>query len=69
MNINCSSTILKEALSLSHSIRLAGAKCGICIAPSTPVDIISDLLVTKYTDGSPLIDLVDILAVNPVRYH
>lgn len=52
-------TILKKAIEFAHEIRLLGMKCGISINPSTNITSILPLLDTG------LIDLVDILAVEP----
>ena len=52
-------------LKTAHLIRQSGMACGICIKPSTPISTIESLLLESWTDGSPLFELVDILAVNP----
>ena len=95
-----------KVLELARKIRSSGAKCGVCVRPSTPVGALDFLLTAGYSEidsdikerktaagfdgetadskisssllssssspssslppsSSPLIDLVDILAVNP----
>ena len=44
---------------------LAGFSCGVCICPDTPIMDIALLLNATYLDAGALVDLVDILAVNP----
>lgn len=69
-----------KAMKIARAIREAGMLCGIAIAPGTPVKNIRSLLLSRCgecgkpgiaahpsppDDGSWLIDLVDVLAVNP----
>ena len=62
---------VEAAKVLAMRIRAAGLHCGICIKPSTAIDdVVQELLGTMYKEkgeeyGDPLIDLVDVLAVNP----
>ena len=39
--------------------------CGVCICPDTPVQDLTSLLKTRYIGENNLVDLVDVLAVNP----
>lgn len=50
-----------DAIVLAKKIKELGSEAGVCLAPSTPVSAIENLLSAK------LVDLVDILAVNPGR--
>lgn len=56
-------------VSIANEIRAAGMRCGICIAPETPVtDSIIALLNRKWPDEDSenlMIEMIDILAVNP----
>jgi len=58
-------TGMSKVLQTAHLVRQSGMQCGICIKPSTPISAIESLLLESWTDGSPLFELVDILAVNP----
>ena len=55
----------EEALALAAAVRRAGMKCGVSLSPSTPIEDIYFLLNETWTDGEPLVDFVDILAVLP----
>lgn len=54
-----------DVLRIVKLVRQSGMACGLCIRPSTPVETIESLVQERWTDGSPLFELVDILAVNP----
>ena len=62
---------IEKAIRIAHDIRIAGMRCGICISPNTAVEKIRPILEAVYSEdnnnnnNSPLIELVDILAVNP----
>jgi pentose-5-phosphate-3-epimerase len=74
---------LARAIDLAVSIRQHGMRCGVCITPSTPVEVLEPLLSLRYDptmqraiapeeqscteeqNTELLIELVDILAVNP----
>eukprot|EP01041_Mallomonas_annulata_P012183 gene12183-25579_t len=61
---------LEEARSLAESIRSAGMRCGVCITPNTPIEVIFPLLDMQWNTGNgngndSLIELVDILGVEP----
>ena len=47
-------------------------KCGVCLKPSTPIEALDDLLagdaranISNNDNADPLIEMVDLLAVNP----
>ena len=46
-------------------VRQAGMLCGVCLAPQTSEETLAPLLKHWYAPDDPLIDYVDILAVNP----
>lgn len=61
---------LNESIRLAKEIRSHGMLCGVCIAPNTSLSVVLPLLNVRIEEldsslQSPLIDMIDILAVNP----